>query len=204
MKNNLPKILTQEPINDRHVDFQEALFSLDKAMINGDNFQILIKIYSSSKQLNIRNKILRLLYDFEFPALKGFFVEAFKKERYLDMKIYALRGLSNFMEEQEISKLLIKFKQTLVKRQETTPYNYQEYELLRGKNALPYLYEKFGYECFQETLAQVNAQYNAMPDAFKGHFTTDENGEFVALRKPAEVNAMMDKFWKEDRSRVGQ
>lgn len=70
--------------------------------------------------------------------MKEFFANAYKKERHLDMKIYALRGLSNFMEEKKIAKLLDKFNQTLAKRQDTTPYNYQEYELLRGKNALPF------------------------------------------------------------------
>jgi hypothetical protein len=117
------------------------------------------------------------------------------------MKIYALRGLSNFIGEKEIAKLLEKFNLTLAKRQETTPYNYQEYELLKGKNALPFLVEKYGYSCFKETLEQVNKQYDAMPEAFKGHFTTDENGESVMLRKPEEIKTIMDKFWEDDRKK---
>lgn len=32
------------------------------------------------------------------------FSNAYKKERYLDMKIYSLPGFSNFVEEQEITK----------------------------------------------------------------------------------------------------
>ena len=61
--------------------------------------------------------------------------------------------------------------------------------------------KKFGYKCFNETLEQVNRQYNAMPEAFKGHFTTDENGESVMLRKPEEIKAIMDKFWEDDRKK---
>ncbi|QIH37001.1 hypothetical protein G6053_07720 [Sphingobacterium sp. DR205] len=64
---------------------------------------------------------------------------------------------------------------------------------------MPFLVEKFGYSCFKETLEQVNKQYDAMPDAFKGHFTTDENGESVMLRKPEETKIMMDKFWENAR-----
>jgi hypothetical protein len=139
---------------------------------------------------------LRFLYDFDFPELKDFFDNAYKKERYLDMKIYALRGLSLFVSEKEIEKLLQKFNLTLLKRQETTPYNYQEYELLRGQNSLPYLVQKYNYDCFKETLNQVNAQYNAMPDAFKGHFTIDENGEPVSLRNPEESSKMIKDFFK--------
>jgi hypothetical protein len=144
------------------------------------------------------------LYDLDFPTLKEFFSNAYKKERYLDMKIYALRGLSNFMEEKEIAKLLDKFNQTLAKRQETTPYNYQEYELLRGKSALPFLVKKFGYNCFKETLDQVNRQYDAMPEAFKDHFTTNENGEIVMLRKPEESKIMIEKFWEDARKKYSK
>ena len=201
MTNNFPEILTSEKINERHIDFRNALFGLEKNVISIENLEYLTKIYNATKQLDIRNKILKLLYDFDFATLKEFFSNAYKKERYLDMKIYALRGLANFIEEKEITKLLVKFNQTLAKRQETTPYNYQEYELLKGKNALPYLVKKFGYKCFNETLEQVNRQYNAMPEAFKGHFTTDENGETVMLRKPEEIKTIMDKFWEEDRKK---
>lgn len=199
MTNNFPEILTNEKMNERHIDFRTALFGLDKNAIGIENIEYLTTIYNSTKQLDIRNKILKLLYDLDFLTLKEFFANAYNKERYLDLKILALRGLANFIGENEISKLLEKFNQTLAKRQETTPYNYQEYELLRGKNALPFLVEKYGYNCFKETLEQVNKQYSAMPEAFKGHFTTDENGESVMLRKPEETKKMMDKFWEDDR-----
>lgn len=112
------------------------------------------------------------------------------------MKIYALRGLSQFISEKDTEKLLQKFNLTLLKRQETTPYNYQEYELLRGQNSLPYLVEKYNYNCFKETLNQVNEQYNAMPDAFKEHFTIDKNGEFVSLRSPEESSKIIKDFFK--------
>ncbi len=199
MTKYFPEILTNEKINERHIEFRNALFGIDKNVISAENSHYLINIYNSTKQLDIRKKILKLLYDFDFAALKEFFSNAYKKERYLDLKICALRGLSNFIEEKDIAKLLDKFNQTLAKRLETTPYNYQEYELLRGKNALPFLVEKFGYNCFEETLEQVNRQYNTMPEAFKGHFTTDENGEIVLLRKPAVTKIMMEKFWEDAR-----
>lgn len=192
---NFPAILTDEKIKDSNKDFRNTLFSLDQNSINKDNFAHLTRIYSATKQLDIRNKILRLLYDFDLPELKDFFGNAYKKERYLDMKIYALRGLSQFVSEKEIEKLLQKFNLTLSKRQETTPYNYQEYELLRGQNSLPYLIQKYNYNCFKETLNQVNQQYNAMPEAFKGHFTINENAEFVSLRSPEESSRMIKDFF---------
>ena len=195
--NNFPDILTDEKIKDSNKDFRNVLFSLDKKFIDKDNSVHLTRIYSATKQLDIRNKILRLLYDFDFPELKIFFDGAYKKERYLDMKIYALRGLSQFISEKEIEKLLQKFNLILLKRQETTPYNYQEYELLRRQNSLPYLVEKYNYNCFKETLNQVNDQYNAMPDAFKGHFTIGKNGEFISLKSPEESSKMINAFFNQ-------
>ncbi|WP_164463850.1 hypothetical protein [Chryseobacterium sp. G0186] len=44
-------------------------------------------------------------------------------------------------------------------------------------------------------LTQVNEQYERMPDAFKGHFTTDENGEIVNLRTADESSKMMRLFF---------
>jgi hypothetical protein len=193
---NFPSILTDEKIKHSNKEFRSALFSLDKNSIDKNNFVHLARIYSATKQLDLRNKVLSLLYDFDFPQLKDFFDSAYKKERYLDMKIYALRGLSQFISEKDIEKLLHKFNLTLLKRQETTPYNYQEYEILRGQNSFPYLLEKYNYNCFKETLNQVNKQYNEMPDAFKGHFTIDEKGQVVLLRSPQESSKMIKDFFK--------
>ena len=197
---DFPKILTDEKINDRNADFRNVLFSLDKKLINENNVSHLIRIYTNTKHIELRNRILKLLYDFDFPELNEFFNLAYKKERYLDMKLYGLRGLSQFITENEIGKILQKFNLTLAKRQKSTPYNYQEYELLRGKHALPFLVEKYGYPCFIKTLEQVNNQYEQMPEAFKGHFTTDENGEIVTLISSEKSKKMMSDFFNKLRS----
>ena len=196
---DFPDILTNEKVNERNVEFRNALFSLNKKVINKSNIVHLIRIYKKTKHIELRNRIIKLLYEFDFPELNDFFNLVYKKERYLDMKLYALRGISQFATEKEIEKILLKFNLTLAKRQKSTPYNYQEYELLRGKNALPFLVEKYGYSCFVETLNQVNNQYNQMPDAFKGHFTTDENGEIVNLRTSEKSRKMISNFFSQMR-----
>ncbi|MDR2235224.1 MAG: hypothetical protein LBE92_03795 [Chryseobacterium sp.] len=193
--NTFPEILSDKNISERHVDFRKALFDLKPEHIQPEHIGILTGIYLATKQIDYRNKILKLLYDFDHPELRSFFETAYKKERYLDMKIHALRGLAKFSEEKDIAKLISKLKIILAKREETTPYNYQEYELLRGKNALPYLVGKYDYSCFKDILCQVNEQYERMPDAFKGHITTDESGETVQLRSPAESSAMIRSFF---------
>ena len=72
MTNNFPEILTKEKINERHIDFRNALFGLDKSAISIQNLEYLTNIYNSTKQLDIRNKILKLLYDLDFSILKEY------------------------------------------------------------------------------------------------------------------------------------
>lgn len=194
---SFPDILTDEKAKERHPDFKKALFDLSTKDINAEGLKHLVRIYTTTKEISYRNKILKLLYDHQEPELHPFFEMAYKKERYADMKIYALRGLAQFAEEKEIGKLIDKLKISLAKTEKTTPYNYQEYELLRGKNALPFLVEKYNYLSFKEFLAQVNEQYDRMPGAFKGHFTTNEKGELVHLRLPGESAKIMRAFLDE-------
>ena len=179
----------------RLADVREALFALQPAQVDEQGAGYLVALYTSSKQLDVRKQILRLLYDLDFQALDEFFAQAYRKERYLDMKVYALRGLARRAEEKQLQRLLEGFRQTLANRQQSTPYNYQEYELLRGRNALPYLLERYGYACLRDTLEQVNRQYDAMPEAFKGHFTVDDSGTLVTLREPGASSALIRQFF---------
>jgi hypothetical protein len=176
--------------------FQEGLKEYD--ITNDCEIRAIINIYSKAKDLYIRNTCIKLLYNNNNKLLKDFFTNAYKKERYLDMKINILRGLLYHITEDEVKKLLDKFNETLKKRKETTPYNYQEYELLLGKNALPYLDRNYPYKCIRETLRIVEEQYNEMPDAFKGHFTVDDNGDYVQLRSPEETNKMITDFFEKN------
>jgi hypothetical protein len=176
-------------------DVRDALFALKPAQVDERAAGYLVALYTGSKQLDVRRQVLRLLYDCDFQALDEFFTQAYRKECHLDMKVYALRGLARRSEEKQLQRLLEGFRQTLAKRQQSTPYNYQEYELLRGRNALPYLVERYGYACLRETLEQVNRQYDAMPEAFKGHFTVDDDGTVVTLREPGASSALIRQFF---------
>ncbi|SDH06432.1 hypothetical protein SAMN05216588_102293 [Pseudomonas flavescens] len=193
--NQLPEVLRSSEGKPRISAVRDALFALLPGQVDEAAAGHLAALYQRSKQLDVRRQILRLLYDLDFPVLDRFFAEAFGKERYLDMKLYALRGLARRADEGQLQTLLEGFRQALSKRQQSTPYNYQEYELLRGRNALPYLVERYGYACLRDTLEQVEAQYQAMPEAFKGHFTVDEEGTLVTLREPAAGRALIRQFF---------
>jgi len=202
----MDKILLEKEPNFKSKKFLEIFNNLSEYDINDDEgIRAIINIYSNSKDISVRNICLKLLYNKKNIILKTFFEAAYKKERYLDMKIRALRGLAHYINEDEVKKLLMKFNEILKKRKETTPYNYQEYELLLGKNSLPYLYKTYSYECLKGTLEITQAQYDEMPEAFKGIATYDENGKRVQLRGLYETKKMMDEFWnkKNEKRKIG-
>lgn len=155
----------------------------------------LIETYFLSKDLKQRNDILRYLL-LNLPADgKDFFLKAFKKERYLDMKLKAVRGYAAYATEEEVCKLMNKLLELLIKIPQHTPYDYQEYECMRSVFLMPYLLEKYPYECFRIFHEQLEMQYNAMPDCFKNIFTLDEKGILQDIRDPKEVSESWKIFW---------
>lgn len=153
----------------------------------------LMETYFQEKEVSKRNTILKqLLLDMPVNA-KDFFLKAFKKERYLDMKLSAVRGYAVFATEDEVSALMNKLLELLKKVPEKTPYNYTEYEPMRSVFLMPYLLEHYGYECFRVFNRQLEKQYDDMPDCFKGIFTLDEFGNLRSLRNKEDV----EKSWRD-------
>lgn len=196
----LLEFLKTSSISERLIKYREAIIAIKLDNLNIDDIEIIINIYKQLKDIYLRKTLLKKMYDLNIPELKQFFEEIYKKERYLDMRLYAIRGLAKFIDENQINKIMDNFLSILIKRAKTTPYNYQEYELLRAVNGLPYLIEKYKYPCFNKAYDQLEKQYNAMPDAFKGHFTLDKNGDPIQLRKPEETKKMIESFVSKTRN----
>ncbi|MFD1176482.1 hypothetical protein ACFQ3W_09235 [Paenibacillus puldeungensis] len=187
--------LTTAPLRENDAKFISALDNVAYEFLTADEAVLIEQLYFKLKDLALRNKILYGLIRCKDLELKDFFQKAYKKERYLDMRLLAVHGLAHYASEEEIDKVMDHFLKILIKRPETTPYNYQEYEFLRSAFGLPLLIKKFGYSCFEKVLQQVEKQYQDMPEAFKGHFTYDEDGKPVLLRLPSETKKMMDRFF---------
>lgn len=165
-------------------------------MVINMNEQIddLMSEYFSAKDLARRYTILKK-FAVQYPKdAKDFFSKAFKKERYLDMKVTALRGYAHYASEEEVTVLAKKALELLKKRPLHTPYDYQEYEPMRSVFLLPYLIQKYHYVCFDELSEQLEKQYNDMPDCFKDIFTLDENGNAYMLRDSEEVSGSIREF----------
>ena len=155
----------------------------------------LMEIYFQEKEAFKRNKILKqLVLDMPVDG-KDFFLKAFKKERYLDMKLSAVRGYAVYATEEEVSILMTKLLDLLKKRPEKTPYNYTEYEPMRSVFLMPYLLEHYDYACFRTFDMQLEKQYDDMPDCFKNIFTLDELGNVHTIRDKEEVEKSWRDFW---------
>ena len=155
----------------------------------------LIEIYFQEKDVSKRNIMLKNLLCDMPPDAKEFFLKVFKKERYLDMKLAAVRGYTAYATEGEVAVLMKKMLELLKKRPEKTPYSYAEYEPMRSVFLMPYLLEKYNYPCFQEFNEQLEKQYHDMPDCFKNIFTLDEFGNVHNIRDNEEVKQSWDAFW---------
>ncbi|MDC7767186.1 MULTISPECIES: hypothetical protein [Priestia] len=179
-----------------NMDFRESIFNLEPKLIELDDLETLKYLYFKIKDISLRHKLLLVLRDIYNSQLGGFFQKAYKKERDLEMKLIAVRGLVKYVEEHQISKIMNHFMKILIKRPEHTPYNYKEYEYLRSPSGLPYLIKEYNYNCFHQVLEQVEKQYEAMPFQFKNHYTYYENDNIVELRSPDETNQMIEDFFK--------
>lgn len=154
-----------------------------------------MELYFQEKDIYQRNRILTcLLCDMPDDA-KEFFLKAFKKERYLDLKLCAVRGYAAYATESEVAVLMKKLLELLKKRPVGTPYNYSEYEAMRSVFLMPYLLGRYDYECFRVFNDQLEKQYNDMPDCFKNIFSLDENGNAYNIRDPKEVAQSIEHFF---------
>ncbi|MCA1293260.1 hypothetical protein LBW89_09535 [Paenibacillus sp. alder61] len=189
------KYLTTAPLRENDAKFISAIGGVTYEFLTADEAALIEELYFKLKNIALRNQILYGLIRCKELELKDFFQKAYKKERYLDMKLLAIHGLAHDASEEEIDKVMDHFLKILVKRPESTPYNYQEYEFLRSAFGLPLLVKKYGYPCFEKVRQQVEKQYQDMPEAFKGHFTFDEDGKAVQLRLPSETKKMIDRFF---------
>lgn len=195
----LPSVLRGD-VRERSREYREALSSLTPDVLPTAAPE-LVRIYWSTKDLLYRNTILKLLVECDRPELEEFFAAAYSRERYHSMKVTALRGLAQFADEKDIAARLTKLRESLRKVELSTPLNFAEYEELLGPFALPYLVKRYGYASLVATLAQVQAQYERMPDAAKGICTTTETGEFIQLVTREEYDRRMADALAELRSR---
>lgn len=158
----------------------------------------IMEMYFQEKDVAKRSQILKaILCDLPVDG-KDFFLRVFKKERYLDMKLSAVRGYATYATEDEVNMLMNKLLELLKKIPDRAPYDYTEYEKMRSVFLMPYLLQHYNYQCFVVFNEQLEKQYNDMPKCFKNIFTLDEKGNSYSIRDPEEVEQSWKVFWGRD------
>jgi len=180
--------------------FREALIALrfeafsegDAAFFQGTYFTIKGDAdRTSDRGILLQAMVLQCLqYD-----LKEFFLTVFKKERALSTQCTAIRGYASYATETEVIPVMARFCKKL---EQASPWNYTEYEEIRSKFGLPYLVNRYGYDCFRKAMEQLDKKYDAMPGDLKGYFTLGENGMHVQLLSADETRKKFEAFLLRD------
>ncbi len=108
--------------------------------------------------------------------LKQFYFDALKRCRRLWLKIFYIRGYASFATEEELYPIMKKVKEQLEKN-----HDYIDYEHILSVAGLPYLVEKYEYDCFETTLETAQNEYQKIDPLLRGYFTLNEKLEHVDL-----------------------
>ncbi|WP_455816133.1 hypothetical protein [Pseudomonas cerasi] len=175
--------------------YRDAMIQMRFEAFTEDDVAFFKAHYLTSKDTFSRNQILQaFVLTCQDRALKAFFLAAFKKERHVDMRLVALRGYAHLASEEEVIPLMAKLSDIIEKIPALTRYPYQEYEMLRSQFGLPYLVERYGYDCFIQASEKLNRQYDDLPDLCKGFFTLDAQGLHISLLPPEESRERLGKL----------
>lgn len=177
-------------------ELERAFGKCSDCLLHGEYIEILNKLYgtelsqelidylcakaTSKKHIwEIRFEHLRALLlnpSSKSFDLKEFYLENLKKSRRLAMKIFYIRGYAAYASEKEMEAVMEKFCKNLEKNRDGTDYAY-----VLSVAGLPYLADKYGYNCFKKALEKACEEYEKIPCALRGFFTLNESLDTVPL-----------------------
>ncbi len=168
-------------------DYKEALDNLIDYDLSQEYIDFLCEIIVSKKHFwEFKFEHLRILilnksaHNFD---LKKFFLECYKKSRQLVMKLFFIRGYTLYATEDELKPLVLNYCKLLQNN-----HDYINYEYILSAGGLPYLVEKYHYECFEQALLTAHSEYMKISSLNRGIFTLNSNLEFVKLLSTAEID----------------
>lgn len=121
--------------------------------------------------------------------LKEFYYENLKKCRRLAMKIFFIRGYAIYASEEELIPIMEKLQISLEKNHDYIDYNY-----ILSVAGLPYLVNKYGYDCFVMSLEKAQEEHERIDPLLRGYFTINTNLEQVTLLSIEEVRRRSERF----------
>lgn len=163
-----------------HYEYVPLLEQLKTVTLTQDLVDYLCDKITSKKHFwEIRFDHLRVLLlnptskDFD---LKNFYFERSKRSRRLAIKIFFIRGYAIYATEEELTPMMEKFCKSLEKN-----HDYIDYEYVLSVAGLPYLAEKYGYDCFIHALKKAKEEYQHIDPLLRGYFTLNRELEQIQL-----------------------
>ncbi len=125
-----------------------------------------------------------------FP-LKEYLYSHISKCRRLWLKLFFIRTYSIFATEKELLPIMQKFETNLQKM-----HDHQDYEQILSKAGLPYLCQRYGYDCFFHALSVAEKEYLNIDPLLRGFFTLDEDGNMMEILTPQQCHERLEAFFK--------
>lgn len=123
--------------------------------------------------------------------LKRYIYEHIVKTRRLWLKLFYIRTYALFANEQELIPIMQKF-ETLLKKS----HDSEDYEQILSDGGLPFLCNNYGYDCFFKALETAKEEYLKIDPLLRGHFTLNENGDFVEILSSIEIHKRYEAWLK--------
>lgn len=184
-----------------HPDYTKLLKKLENMHLSQELVDFLCAKTASTKHIwELRFAHLRILL--RNPSawafdLKEFYLEKIHKSRRLALKLFFIRGYAIFAGEEELNPVMEKFQKSLEKNHDYIDYNY-----ILSVAGIPYLFDRYGYDCFATTLKKAKEEYEKIDPLLRGYFTLNEDLEQVNLLSAEEVRKRSQQSLSKYRNKV--
>lgn len=103
--------------------------------------------------------------------------------------MFFIRGYAFYATEEELRPIMKKFQELLEKN-----HDYIDYEPILSVAGLPYLVEKYGFDCFSDALKTAKNEYQKINPRLRNHFTLNEKLEQDFKLSPEEAKKQFNEI----------
>ncbi len=178
---------------DMHPKYKNALDSLMTIELSQKHIDFLCEIIISKKHFwEFRFEHLRILllnnsaHRFD---LKNFFFDNYKHSRQLVMKLFFIRGYAIYATEEDLNQIMNNYCRLLLNN-----HDYINYEYILSTGGLPYLVEKYKYECFKNTLKAAHNEYLKISPLLRGYFTLNSKLELIEILSKEAIKVRTEEY----------
>ncbi|MBO5935573.1 MAG: hypothetical protein J6Q94_08825 [Clostridia bacterium] len=178
-----------------HPEYEKLLNELCDYELNQEIIDFLCNKATSKKHwCELRFEHLKILLLNETALnydLKQFYFDALKRCRRLWLKMFYIRGYAFYATEEELEPIMKNFQKLLEKN-----HDYIDYEPILSVAGLPYLVDKYGFDCFKDALRTAKNEYQKINPRLRKYFTMNEKLEQTFKLSPEEAKKQFNEILK--------